>query len=357
MTDTEMFDLYRDYLISSFGQTTATGLSALLDGRISHDRIRRFLAGTARTSAEVWHLVKPHVRAIQHHDGVLILDDSISEKPYTDENDIICWHYDHAHECTVKGINFITALYHAQGVSLPVGVTIIAKTEHYIDKKDGKEQRRSPIEKNVFFRAMIQQAVDTKIPFQYVLTDVWYAAAENMRCIKQTGEKDVVTPLKRHRKIALRATDTPQGHDVHLRTLDLNPHTVREMYLEGVTFPLLLVKQIFVNEDGSNGVLYVVPSNTSITSDDSVARYRKRWNIEPYHQSLKQHASLERSPTPTVTTQTNHFFAARSGYIKLERLKIMTKLNHVALKATLYALAVRSSFAMVREFQACPIGI
>jgi hypothetical protein len=26
---------------------------------------------------------------------VLILDDSIAEKPYTDENDIICWHYDH----------------------------------------------------------------------------------------------------------------------------------------------------------------------------------------------------------------------------------------------------------------------
>ena len=26
---------------------------------------------------------------------VLIIDDSIAEKPYTDENDIICWHYDH----------------------------------------------------------------------------------------------------------------------------------------------------------------------------------------------------------------------------------------------------------------------
>ena len=62
MTDNEMFDLYRDYLISAFGQTTATGLSALLDGLISHDRIRRFLAGTARTSADGWHLVKPHVR-------------------------------------------------------------------------------------------------------------------------------------------------------------------------------------------------------------------------------------------------------------------------------------------------------
>ena len=103
-----------------------------------------------------------HVRAIQHHDGVLILDDRMSEKPYTDENDSICWHYDHAHERTVKGINFITALYHAQGVSLPVGVTIIAKNEHYIDNKDGKEKRRSPIEKNVFFRAMIKGYSDLR---------------------------------------------------------------------------------------------------------------------------------------------------------------------------------------------------
>ncbi len=46
MTDDEILDLYSDYLISSFGQTTATGLSALLDGQISHDRIRRFLAGS-----------------------------------------------------------------------------------------------------------------------------------------------------------------------------------------------------------------------------------------------------------------------------------------------------------------------
>jgi hypothetical protein len=68
-----------------------------------------------------------------------IVDDSISEKPYTDENAIICWHYDHAHQRTVKGINFLTALYHSQGVSLPVGFALVAKTEHHIDKKDGKE--------------------------------------------------------------------------------------------------------------------------------------------------------------------------------------------------------------------------
>ena len=42
--DRAVLDLYTDYLLSSFGRTTATGLSDLLDGEISHDRISRFLA-------------------------------------------------------------------------------------------------------------------------------------------------------------------------------------------------------------------------------------------------------------------------------------------------------------------------
>ena len=110
MTDDKILDLYSDYLISSFGQTTATGLSALLGGQISHDRIRRFLAGPMQTSVDLWQRVKPHIRAIQRDDGVLILDDRIAEKPYTDENARICWHYDHSLDRMVKGINFLTAL-------------------------------------------------------------------------------------------------------------------------------------------------------------------------------------------------------------------------------------------------------
>jgi IS4 transposase len=354
MTDDEILDIYSDYLISSFGQTTATGLSALLGGQISHDRIRRFLAGPERTAADLWQRVKLYVRDIARDDGVLILDDSIAMKPYTDENDIICWHYDHATEGMVKGINFLTALYHCQGVSLPVGVTLIAKTEHYIDKKDGKEKRRSPIEKNAFFRAMIEQAVINQIVFRYILNDVWYASAENMRFIKQTVRKEFVMPLKSNRKIALTLTDKHQGRYVKLNTLNLNPDTVREIYLEGVEFPLLLVKQIFVNEDGSSGVVYLVTSDSSLTYGDITALYRKRWNVEPYHKSLKQNASLEQSPTHTVTTQTNHFFAALDGYIKLERLKGTTKLNHFALKAKLYAQALRRAFDTLQTLQATP---
>jgi hypothetical protein len=37
----QILDLYTDYLLSSMGKTTATGLSQLLGGDFSHDQISR----------------------------------------------------------------------------------------------------------------------------------------------------------------------------------------------------------------------------------------------------------------------------------------------------------------------------
>src|SRR3972149_5146716 len=184
MDNKELLDLYSDYLISAFGQTTGTGLAELLGGTVSHDRIQRFLAHNEFPSGDLWQVVKPHVRAIQQDDGVMIVDDSIAEKPYTDENEIICWHYDHAQDRQVKGINFLSALYHVQDISLPVGFRLVAKTEYYSDKKDGKTKRRSPVSKNEHSQARRRQANQNHIPFQFVLNEVWYASADNMMFIK-----------------------------------------------------------------------------------------------------------------------------------------------------------------------------
>jgi len=112
------------------------------------------------------------VRVIQSEDGVLLVDDSIAEKPYTDENEIICWHVDHAHQRTVKGINFVSCLYHNQGISLPVGFELITKAETYTDPQDGKTKRRSTRTKNEIYRDLVQQAVKNQIPFRYVLNDI-----------------------------------------------------------------------------------------------------------------------------------------------------------------------------------------
>jgi hypothetical protein len=87
----QIFELYIDYLVTSFSYTTATGLSNLLDGEISHDQITRFLSHKQFRSADLWKNVKKEVRETESDEGVLIFDDTVQEKPYTSENDLINW--------------------------------------------------------------------------------------------------------------------------------------------------------------------------------------------------------------------------------------------------------------------------
>lgn len=355
MKQQQLLDLYSDYLISSFGATTATGLSKLLEGDLSHDQITRFLSGPEHTAADLWQLVKPLVRQIQTPEGALIIDDSISEKPFSDENEIVCWHYDHTKDRQVKGINFISALYHSQAVSLPVSFSLVAKTEVYFNK-EGIAQRRSPLGKNEVYRTMLAQAVANQIPFRYVLNDSWYSSAENMRFVKQSLDKDFLMPLKANRKVALRLADKLAGKYVRVDALACEPNTVQEIYLEGIDFPLVFTKQIFVNEDESRGVLYLVTSDLTVSADGMVTLYRTRWHVEPYHKSLKQNVSLTKSPTHVVRTQTNHIFAALCGYIKLEMLKVRTKHNHFALKMKLYLRANQVAFDALRQLAPVALG-
>ena len=84
----QLLDLYSDYLIASFGQTTATGLSKLVAG-LSHDQVTRFLGGQELLDKDLWGIVKPHLRRVQADDAVLIMDDTVEEKPSSDESDLI----------------------------------------------------------------------------------------------------------------------------------------------------------------------------------------------------------------------------------------------------------------------------
>ena len=82
-------------------------------GAVSHDRITCFLSRQNYTSKDLWRQVKAMVRQVDDVQGVLIFDDTIQEKAWTDESDLICWHYDHCSGRTVKGINLLNALYHS----------------------------------------------------------------------------------------------------------------------------------------------------------------------------------------------------------------------------------------------------
>jgi len=352
-----MLDLYAEYLISSFSYTTATGLSEMTEGQISHDRVSRFLNEDVCTGKMLWKIVKPIIRKLESEAGFVVFDDTIEEKPYTDENEIVAWHYDHSKGRSLKGINIVNALYVNDQCCLPINYDIVSKTKIIIDEKTGKEKRISEETKNEKYRRMLGQIVKNGIKFRYVLNDVWYASAENMVYVKETIKKDFIMPVKSNRKVSLSRADQRQQRFVSVSTLALKKGTVQEVYLEDVTFPILLCKQIFKNEDGTTGELYLVSSNKSITYDLMAEFYKRRWKIEEFHKSLKNNVSLAKSQTRVQRTQRNHIFACMYAFIKLELLKMKTHLNHFAIKASIYAKAVKVAFEELQNLNGLHITL
>lgn len=75
-----IFDLYSDYLIVNQGQSTATGLSTLLENKISHDSITCSLTSCDYSSRHLWSVVKPFAQQLSMSGSVLVADDTVEEK-------------------------------------------------------------------------------------------------------------------------------------------------------------------------------------------------------------------------------------------------------------------------------------
>ena len=349
-----MLDLYTDYLLASFGATTATGLARLLP-EISHDQVTRFLGQPELTAKDLWKIVKPHLRRVQSEEAVLIIDDSVEEKPYTDESELITWHFDHTTNRTVKGLNLLSALYFSQETSLPVAFELIKKTQLVTDPKTGKDKWQSPTTKNELARAMIAAVVQKQVPFRYVLMDVWFASAENMVFIKHKVKKDFILPLKGNRRVALCEADKKRGQWTSLDALSFDADAPRTLYLEAVPFAVVVSRQVFTNEDGSESLLYLASSDLTLSAASLQTIYQKRWKVEEYHKSLKSHAAFAKSPTKLPHTQNNHFFASLVAFLKLEIYRTATHLNHFAWKGKLYQAALASAYQQLQLFKAaCP---
>ena len=347
-----MLELYSDYLLSQHYLATATGLSRLMEGPISHDQVTRFLNNEQFGSKELWKYIKPKLPSCKKkRKNVLILDDTLVEKPYRKENKAICWHYDHTKNRHIKGINLLTCMLDNSTVKVPISYHIIKKTIYYYDKKTKKEKRKSPQTKNELFRTMVSQAEKNGLDYQYVLADSWFGSKETMNYLHNELDKKFVLGLKSNRLVCIKHQEGAQTQGyLQLKEADLKAglYPVR---LKGVAYPLSLLKKVFKNGNGSIGTLYLISNDLTLSSQELYSLYQRRWGIETYHKSLKQHASLSKSPCWSELSQENHIFLSLVGYCKLELLKVKTKLNHYQLRHYLLLEANRASLEELKRIQ------
>ena len=140
MQKVNILDIYTDYLLCCPSLKTATELSVLLDKEVSHDKITRYLSSGELSSKTLWLYVKPIYKQVasEDEDGVLIIDDSVVEKKYTDRNEIINWHYSHTECRHIKGVNFMSCIYHTPKINLPVMIEFVRKDKKIVDKRQEK---------------------------------------------------------------------------------------------------------------------------------------------------------------------------------------------------------------------------
>jgi len=135
--------------------------------------------------------------------------------------------------------------------------------------------------------------------------------------------------LESTRTVALSAEARAKGQFQAVQTLAFADEHPLRVCLRSVQDAVLVTRPVFTNKDGSQGMLYPVSSDTDLTQTQLTTIYQRRWKVEEYHKSLKQNASRGKSPTKSLPTQTNHFFAALLAYGKLETLKLKWGIGHI----------------------------
>jgi len=395
-----LLDIYSNYLLTSFSYTTSTGLSQALNGEISNSKISRFLGGnyqekgelqhTEYTSKDLWKLVKETVRKDEFDEGILVIDDTVEEKKYTDESEVNCWHFDHTLGRNVKGVNMLNFLYLGQQMVIPVAMEIIKKPEIFVDK-DGKQKRKSKVTKNQLVQENINQIVKNQVKFKYVVMDTWFVCNETLELI-HNHKKFFVAPLKSNRNIALSKQEKLKGKWIKLDNEALNcqlanTQTTVEIWLEGLPFPVFLTKQVFIlkcksdlfrltsgarrNQDGSTAQMYLITNDKDLNNQPNEIHkiYHKRWKIEEekwvrtcseqslatteFYKSLKSNLAFSKAPTKNTFTQINHFFCSVYAYFQTEILLKTTKFNnHFQLKSSLYFKALKSAMSELEVLKA-----
>ena len=66
---------------------------------------------------------------------------------------------------------------------------------------------------------------------------------------------------------------------------------------------ILLHRQIFINKDGSEGILYLISNSVKLDKQSIETIYQKRWRVEVFHKNIK----LSTAPSNTKNTEQSYF--------------------------------------------------
>jgi putative transposase len=310
---------YIDFLIATPKAASGTEAARVQPDKPkapAHDAFTRLLHRLEPDAQTLWQEAQAQVDL---RCGVLVLDDSVLDKPYARHIDLVGRHWSGKHRQVVQGIDLVSLLWTDGDRHVPCDYRI------YHDAKQAT--------KNDHFRAMLRTARERGFRPSCVLFDGWYSSLENLKLLRGQGWT-WLTRLKANRLV----NKDRQGKRPLSRTEVAAGGT--EVWLQG--YGLVKVFKI-VAPDGD--IAYWATSDLGMTDLTRLQYGEYSWAIENYHRGIKQCTEVERCQARSATAQRNHIGLALRAFLRLEFYGFTHGVSWLEAKTAIIRGAVRSYLA------------
>ena len=300
---------YCQYLFSSQINYTITNLAEHLEN-ISHDKINNYLKNDKLTPRLLWDNVKNLVEVDE--DAYIIFDDSVLDKRYSEEIELVRRQYSGNEHGIVKGIGVVSCIY-VNPKTLNFWVI-----DYRIFNPDSDGLTKVDHVKN-----MLQNLVYHKLlPFDTVLMDTWYAV-NNLMLYIDSLDKIYYCPLKNNRLV-----DDTFGQEKYKRVelLEWNNEDLEcGKIIKIKAFPADKKVKLFRVTISTDRTDYIATNDLSQSLTDVVQKVCKiRWKIEEFHREIKQLTGIESCQCRKARLQRNHIACAMLVWLRLKNLAYQT---------------------------------
>lgn len=237
---------------------------------------------------------------------VLIVDDSLYDRSRSKKVELLSRVFDHTTRKFVKGFKMLTIGWSDGTTFLPVAFSLLSSRQEKkilcpadtkVDKRSAGYKKR--IEATTKSTETLLKLLDSVkgLPAKYLLFDSWFAFPKLIAEVVKRN-LDVICMLKRSSKIHYlyqgewmdlkeiykSITPTNKGDIIGSITASIRESKKAPDHIE--------VKIVFVKERHSKNWLALLSTNTTISDEEIIRIYGKRWDIEVFFKVVKSHLAL-----------------------------------------------------------------
>lgn len=311
---------YINFIIATPRQVTATEAERVQpesQNAPAHDAFTRLLTRLEPDAETLWQEAKTQ---IELEKGILVLDDSTLDKPYSKFNSLVYRHWSGKHKEVVSGINLMTLLWSDGDRAVPCDYRIFDKDT------DGKT-------KNDHFFEMLLEADKRGFMPQMVCFDSWYSGLENLKLVRSL-EWHFLTRLKENRQV------NPAGKGLRAISEIEISEAGQIVWLKG--FGQIKVFRLI----DRNGNAEHWATNKLEMSDLERVKYASySWQIEQYHRGIKQYCLIERAQCRRRIPWHNHINLCLPAFLRIESHCYRAGISWFEAKTSIIREAVRHYLA------------